>query len=662
MLPAYYPSVAALSELKKTLIKDLTPETHHRGSYLLLRDFTPTIIKNAIHAVVADESGDITILQLSSQESSIATDGRLAEGKVILIKEPYLTTMADGDCGWRVDHLSDIWFIPDHDPLVPFVWRSQPDTHASAASWKTKGNGHFNKAAYYLAIDCYSKALEFSPTLQEDITIRLNRALACLKTRQFDAALRDVELVLSKFRKSCGVHKMLSKAYPNNSAAKGEFSMVKARLMEAQSGQYPSKQLQQEATERRPPLLDRATYIGPVSVRSTESHGRSLFTTEAVQTGDLLLCEKAFAYASNDTTADSSTASHLMNPQTNTMMKGTKVELISLIAQKLYRNPSLMPTLTDLRHGSYTPADITAVDDKPVVDTFLIEQIVSVNCFSCPVSSRALHIRTIKEAKAQQHETTNNQHNSCGIWPLASYTNHSCYANCYRSFVGDMIIVRATQDLPANTELTFQYIHPNINPEFPDFQHWGFQCSCVICQDLRDTGDQDLAKRRQLMTDLETAFSLCYRPQNRRTEIPNIEGIISKIEKTYRRPSTEVPRLGIWGAYMSLAMVQTSRPQEAIRLVFRTLESLGYVVEGGKLPHAPGTRLLVKKWGFMIDGLVGCWMILCRAYCKEKCPDLAGQAERYARITYRMCVGEEETFGDTYSRDSDQVDGMVVVN
>ena len=40
-----------------------------------------------------------------------------------------------------------------------------------------------------------------------------------------------------------------------------------------------------------------------------------------------------------------------------------------------------------------------------------------------------------------------------GIWLLASLVNHSGVANCIRSFVGDMQIIRATKDLAANTEL-----------------------------------------------------------------------------------------------------------------------------------------------------------------------------------------------------------------
>lgn len=152
---SYHPSVAAISELKKALISDLTLETHHRGSYILVRAVTPTDVMTAIMAVVEDQRGDVLMLQLYNQEADLATDGRLVEGTVILIKEPYLKMMADGDYGLRVDHLSDIMLIPEHDTLVPSVWRTQSQNPTSAIYWKTKGNNFFNKSAYYDAIGWY---------------------------------------------------------------------------------------------------------------------------------------------------------------------------------------------------------------------------------------------------------------------------------------------------------------------------------------------------------------------------------------------------------------------------------------------------------------------------------------------------------------------------
>ena len=109
--PDYHPSVAALSDLKKVLIKDLLLETHHRGSYILLRAVTPATGMIGIIAVVEDEKGDVLLLQLYNHETALATDGRLVEGAMVLVKEPFMLRTSSGDLGVRIDHLSDIRFL-----------------------------------------------------------------------------------------------------------------------------------------------------------------------------------------------------------------------------------------------------------------------------------------------------------------------------------------------------------------------------------------------------------------------------------------------------------------------------------------------------------------------------------------------------------------------
>lgn len=153
--PAYPPSIAALRDLKKIPIKDLTIETHHRGSYILLRAVTPAFRKTGIVTVVEDEEGDVLALQLYNQDRDIVTDGRLVDGTIVLIKEPYLKVMGDGDCGLRVDHLSDIKFILEDDSLVPSIWRDESEDSISANSWKTTGNDLYNEKDYHLAINWY---------------------------------------------------------------------------------------------------------------------------------------------------------------------------------------------------------------------------------------------------------------------------------------------------------------------------------------------------------------------------------------------------------------------------------------------------------------------------------------------------------------------------
>lgn len=281
---------------------------------------------------------------------------------------------------------------------------------------------------------------------------------------------------------------------------------------------------------------------------------------------------------------------------------------------------------------------------------------MSLNCFGFPLTSRESHMH-IMTGQALLLDASKDFH-SCGVWPLASYINHSCHSNVRRSFIGDMMIVRATQDIAPNTELTFWYESP-LRDEFKEermhLDHWNFKCNCIMCEDYEATEKTELAKRKRLDADLTKAFKPPRKPNPAK-----LEDILSELGETYRKPPSEVPRTLLCDRYLALASIYAvqNRPQNTIDVSLKALKSMGYIVEGGSLPRTSGAPLVVKKWGLLTDTLVGCWMRLSRAY-RKVAPDLESQAEKYARTTYRMCVGEDETFEETYSKHSDRVDGFL---
>ncbi|KAK3896491.1 hypothetical protein C8A05DRAFT_39969, partial [Staphylotrichum tortipilum] len=388
--PSYPPCVAPFSKLKKTMIDDLLLETHHRGTYMLVRSLTPQDRTTAIVAIVEDENGDVLLVQLRHQ----ADDGEplVLEGTVMILKEPFLKVMLDGSYGLRVDHLSDVVFLPANDERIPAAWRRIPDHSGTALAWKAQGNQHFNRSEYRSAIKCYTQSIACPSTPEETCTTRLGRSLAFLKVGQYDAALSDAEFVttmaaaasklaekarlhkaealygLERYRECCEVLKEpLRLDPPDNVAARGRLIYAKVRLDEQTHGKYPFKRLYVEAAKLRPPHLDRATYIGPVRVQEAGSRGRGLFTTKAVKAGDLLFCEKAFTFAFFDEDADTGEVPLLLDPEAGGT-RGTQSDLVSMSIQKLHRNPSLIPTITKLHPGSYQPVATTQVDGQPIID------------------------------------------------------------------------------------------------------------------------------------------------------------------------------------------------------------------------------------------------------------------------------------------------------
>src|SRR5450432_1951153 len=128
---------------------------------------------------------------------------------------------------------------------------------------------------------------------------------------------------------------------------------------------------------------------------------------------------------------------------------------------------------------------------------FLVERIISLNIFGCPLFSRESHLKDGKAEKSKYH--------SCGIWLTASSINHSCLSNVHRSFIGDLQLIHATCDIPADTELAFWYQVPpeeSYEEARESLKSWGFACDCAICVDAKNTLEKLLKKRDALCGDL----------------------------------------------------------------------------------------------------------------------------------------------------------------
>lgn len=154
----YAPSTTPLNKLKPIQIKDLRLETHHRGSYLLVRASTPPTRMTAIMAIVEDESEDGIQLQLYQQpdERVRPATSVIMKNDVFLVKEPYFKTTSDGGYGLRVDHVSDITCLDAHHNLLPEKWKPTViDISKTADDWKQEGNDAMEKKQYWKAIEKY---------------------------------------------------------------------------------------------------------------------------------------------------------------------------------------------------------------------------------------------------------------------------------------------------------------------------------------------------------------------------------------------------------------------------------------------------------------------------------------------------------------------------
>ncbi|TVY48488.1 Histone-lysine N-methyltransferase, partial [Lachnellula occidentalis] len=666
--PPYPPSTATLESLTPIFISELRLGTHHRGKYILVRSATGPARMTAIINVIEDEREDAVVMQLYQQPeemirpaSSIATTG-----DVFLIKEPFFKVMVDGEYGLRIDHVSDLVRIDTRHSLCPNKWCPRLyDLDKAADDWKQEGNVAMGLKKHWEAIESYTIALSSDPSIAEERIIRLNRALAYLQDENFEAALADTQCLspnpntsektlyrgakalygLGRFSECCDLLQTLRETYPGNAQAPRDLVRARVRLSEQRNGTYDFKAIYKEVSKLRPPLLDHATFIGPIVVKPSPGRGRGLYTTKAVKAGELLLCEKAFAHCyagdSDEESGGSSKTKLLINTHTNRMSIGSQSDLITLIVQKLQRNASLLTEFVTLHHGSYEHSGVTEVDGKPVVDSFLVERIIALNGFGSPLTSKESHLG-IRDTK--------NTFGSCGVWPLASRINHCCTSNVRRSFIGDLQIVRATCDISADTELTFWYKNPTgDHAEMQKgLEQWGFQCTCAMCLDSKNTSKKVLKKRNGLLGDLKATLEVT------NIDTSKAERILYAIGQTYKRPASDVPRLALREPYAHLALLYSNQrnAEKAVAMALKALESLGFVIKGAQLPISPTETFRVEKLGTMAGGVVSLWVHLWNAY-SARAPHLLSQVDECTRLAYKICVGEDVTFKESYDKDGD---------
>ncbi len=174
-------------------------------------------------------------------------------------------------------------------------------------------------------------------------------------------------------------------------------------------------------------------------------------------------------------------------------------------------------------------------------------------------------------------------------------------------------------------------------------QQWGFECDCEICLDAKNTQKKLLKRRTALLGDLKTTAL-----HSSGLDLAKAERLLANIELTYKSPPSKVPRLALWDPYLLLtrAYAAQNHPAKVVSLALKVLESLGFVIKGAQIPVSSITPFEVVQWGLMVENVIETWIHLWTAYAVVA-PHLCQGAEESARISYRICVGEDVTFEES---------------
>ncbi|KAF4984516.1 hypothetical protein FZEAL_312 [Fusarium zealandicum] len=667
----YLPCIVPVQDLEPISISNMRLETHHRGKKVMLRVLTPADRMTAVMAMVEDEDGTALLLQIYHQpvETVVPADEILYPGRVCILKEPFFKcATGDGSYSLRVDHPSDVIWLDESDARVPSKWKpSRTIAYNNSASIRSQGNHAVEEENWAEAFKLYSAAIQTAQTPEEKQLAFLNRSLTNLRLCRPEGALSDAKqgtnpatpsekslfrearalYMLAQYEQSLEKLQQLAQTFPKNKAVGPEQLRIKARLDEARNGNYSFKRMYKES-KKTPPLIDCATFSAAVEVGNSPGRGRGLFTTKPVSAGDLLLCEKAFSYSFAGDEQSTKRTNILMNLATKKMTMGGQALLWTQVVQKLFNNSTLSEDLQDLHHADYPKVAVSDCDGIPIVDSFLVEKIISLNAFGAPRTSQQSFLDSAS-LNSNLEKDTGFKYTTSGIWLLASRINHSCVGNCRRSFIGDMQIVRATRDLPAGTELFFCYRAPIPLESYDEAQkglaNWGFKCGCELCVDRKATLYSALQKRKRIIKDIATLFDNPGIPSPRKAR-----RFIEKLEETYPEKGGSSVRLELPEPCFALASVfaTNNQQQKAVEMIVKGLGALGYSLTAC-LPGDPADapRLEVKRWGIGNESVPWAFFNLSKAY-RQIAPQLCSVAENYAGLSYGIVVGERETCRDVF--------------
>lgn len=195
---------------------------------------------------------------------------------------------------------------------------------------------------------------------------------------------------------------------------------------------------------------------------------------------------------------------------------------------------------------------------------------MSWNCFSFPASSRDQHkLSTHDLASLYEYRA------SLGLWIKASYMNHTCVPNTQRSFIGDIMVIRAGSDLKAGTELKHSYV--DISKKYAErqieLQGYGFQCDCSLCSAWMSTSPKKRKKRENTRNFIRDRV---VSPVP--TELSDFFRLLDNLEGTYIHPATEEPRIETVLLLMKLITNFSSEDQSwgAFWMVYMLLDNLGF--------------------------------------------------------------------------------------
>lgn len=667
----YPPSYKSIKELEKVTLEDLRIETRHLGNKIFVKTVCPAKRIASVSVIVEDEKGVPGQLQIFNLGRKVDLQEFLPVGQILCVKEPLFKISTTAIQSLRVDHAGDLVLVDGNDEEVPEVWRVE-DIERSAAACKEIGNQAVRDGKLVEGIRWYTKGLNILASNSENpseplkLALFLNRSLSNLHRKEYERSLQDAESALlvdhvnekALYRKAKSLYHLrcygkcgntltkLIKHHPNNQEAKDELATVRQRLLEEARGKYDfAKMVEMAKNDFVGQEYDFADYTLPVYPKASGISGNGLFTKQDVKMGDLLYVCKAFV---NCRGSDNG-VSVMIRPVELHVEQGVGAFLTSAILEKLSRIPGAYKEILKL-HNAYGEQWRVSREDNGAVDSFLVKNICNSNAFSsCSYYDEFPEMHPEEDGSPSSRNPNKSQEDpfdpNSGLWILPSYTNHSCIPNARRTFLGDMMILRAVVDMPKDTEILINYTDHNLRYEARQKilkTSWKFTCGCKLCEFQSAPGISEALEK--IMKKMHVLITRIGDTTPKFEDVEELRLLIIKLEELYIFDAHIVPRpylgehiLRLYGFLNEMGLSQAA---------YNTLHA--GPPAWGAIYHAiaeKGVEFRHKGW---VDA------DLVRAYVRLA--TVAGFSggrifedwREAARECYRVVVGEDVTFEETF--------------
>lgn len=255
-------------------------------------------------------------------------------------------------------------------------------------------------------------------------------------------------------------------------------------------------------------INEAASFTHHVRISPSVLGGRGIMAKKVFIAGDIVLCEKPFAIAyRKDRSAHQQKLTGL---EDGNETGGRRLALLQKIAQKVWAEPMQGKELFNL-YAPEKDEDRSAgqiVDGRPVCDSTLALSIVKHNAFVIfPGKASDLHEHLDPLVPKGNASKLSVADQACGLWKAASYANHSCLPNATWSWVGDLLVLRATRPIEDGEKVTISYLQSSANPKSRRQRlndEYGFTCSCALCVADASASTEDIALREEMVKRTKT--------------------------------------------------------------------------------------------------------------------------------------------------------------